>query len=75
MYENPFEKALTGLEIKDWIWHNTRKQTKYTALAKTMKALFNLDNEKIYMLTLCGEEIKITEVKEKGKFYEIPCDD
>ena len=75
MYENPFEKSLTGLEIKDWIWYNTHKKTKYTALAKNMGALFNLDDNKIYILTLCDGAPKVTEVPEKGKKYEIPCID
>ena len=74
-YENPFEKALSGLDIKDWIWHHTHTNTKYTTLAKTMGEFFNLDNKKIYMLTLCDGNPIATEVSEKGKKYEIPCDD
>ena len=75
MYDNPFEKALTGQEIKDWIWHNIHNKTKFSSLAKTMKAFFNLDDNKIYMLTLCDNIPVVTEVPEKGKKYALPCDD
>ena len=75
LYENPFQISLTGLEIKDWIWHNIQKKTKYTALAKSMNAFFNLDNDKFYILKLCGEVPIATEVPERGKKYENPCDD
>jgi len=73
-YDNPFEQALSGLEIKDWIWHHTQNKTKYTALAKTMGALFNLLDNKIYMLKLCDDEVKVVEVPEKNKKYDIPCE-
>lgn len=74
IYENPFEKSLTGLEIKDWIWHHTHMLTDYTSVAKGMNAFFNLDNDKIYMMALHDNIPVAKEVLEKGKFYEVPCD-
>ena len=65
MYENPFNQILTGLQIKDWIWYNTHHKTNYTAIAKTMGSLFNLDNNKYYKLTL-DNNVPIIEVSEKG---------
>jgi len=74
MYENPFDKSLSGLEIKDWIWYNASHKTKYTALAKGMGAMFNLDDNKFYMLTLCDGKPTIKEVSQRGETVENPCD-
>ena len=64
MLDNPFNVLLSGLEIKDWVWYNATNKTKYTALAKTMKAYFNIDNEKKYILTLDGTIPQIEEVSD-----------
>ena len=73
-YENPFECALTGQEVKDWVWYNTKNFTSYTKIAKTLGKVFNLDNNKYYILKLCNDVPSITEVPEKGIKYDIPCE-
>ena len=75
MDRNPFNKSATGLEIMDWVWYHSNNKTVYTDIAKTLNSAFNLDKNKIYMLKKCKEEVKIVEVKEKGKKYAVPCDD
>lgn len=72
---NPFLKSVTGQEAMDWVWYNQVNKTSYTEIAKTINSAFNLDKNKIYMFKKCGKEVKIVEVKTKGKKYEIPCDD
>lgn len=74
LYRNPFTRAVTGLEVKDWIKHNTETVTNYTSLAKRMNKFFNLDDEKIYMLKLCDGIPTAKEVKKRGVKYKIPCD-
>ena len=75
-YENPFDIALTGEEIKDWIWHYSHiRSKKYTKLANHMTKFFNLDNDKVYMLRMCDGAPVAVEVKERGIAYDIPCDD
>lgn len=71
--KNPFNQALTGQEIKDWVWYNSHHKTANSSLAKRMSSFFNLENEKIYMVTLCDDIPVATEVPEKGVKYEIPC--
>ena len=73
-YDNPFERALTGQEIKDWVWYHTTNKTKYTKIAKALGKVFNLEDDKFYMLTLCNEVPIITEVPERGIKYDIPCE-
>lgn len=73
--ENPFDMALTGQEIKDWIWYNAHKKTKYTSIAQSMSNMFNLDSRKIYMLKLCDGIPVADEVEERGVKYDIPCMD
>ena len=73
-YANPFQHSLTGLEIKDWVWHHSHSKTQYTKLAKRMGACFNLDDDKYYMAVLCDGRPFIKEVPEKGILYEVPCD-
>ena len=63
MYMNPINRPASGQTIKDWIWHHTHQQTKYTALAKTMGEFFNLDNNKFYILTLRNRIPEVSEVK------------
>ena len=63
MYENPFEMPLSGLKIKDWIWHHTQQSTRYTSLAKRMSSFFNLDDNKTYILTLEDNVPIASEVK------------
>ena len=75
MIENPFNQSLTGQEIKDWIWYNQKNSTIYTSMAKGMNAFFNLSDDKLYMLKLCGEVPIYKEVSERGIKYEILCDD
>ena len=72
-YENPFEQALTGQEVKDWVWYHMKHNTPYSKVAKTLGKVFNLNDEKFYMLKMCGEVPQITEVPEKGISYDIPC--
>lgn len=73
-YTNPFEVAVTGQQLKDWIWSTIINDTGYAKIAKAMKSCFNLDNDKYYMAKMCGEVPKIIEVDECGKKYEIPCE-
>ena len=73
--DNPFERSLSGLEVKDWIWCQIHNKTKYAALARSMGSFFNLDNEKFYILKLCNGDPIASEVPEKGKKYKIPCND
>ena len=73
-YENPFEKALSGLEVKDWVWYHTHNKTCHMDTAKRLGKVFNLDDNKYYMLTLCDGVPMITEVPEKGIKYDIPCE-
>ena len=73
-YKNPFEQALSGLEIKDWIWHHSHHTTSFTSVAKRMNAFFNLDDNKFYMVALCNNVPTVIEVPEKGKVYEVPCE-
>ena len=65
MYKNPFNEPLSGLDIKDWIWHNSHTETRYSSLAKRMGAFFNLDNDKIYSLTLHDNIPQAVEFKNK----------
>lgn len=75
IYENPFERALTGQEVKDWIWHHSHEKTMFTKIAKGMMSYFNrLDNQKFYMAYFCDNIPVVKEVPERGKYYEIPCD-
>ena len=73
-YNNPFEQALTGQEVKDWVWYHSTATTRFTAVAKALGKVFNLENDKFYMLTLCDGTPKITEVPERGIKYDIPCE-
>lgn len=63
--KNPFDEPSTGLEIKDWIWHNSHTKTRFTSLAKRMGAYFNLENDKIYLLTLNNNVPQAVELKNK----------
>ena len=72
-YNNPFNRSITGTELKDWVWHHTHQKTYYSDLAKLMGNVLNLDNDKFYAVKKCGNEVIIKEVEEKGKRYEIPC--
>ena len=72
---NPFKQSMTGLEIKDWVWYHSNNRTNFTSIAKHMMPCFNLNNDKIYMVTLCDGMPTVTEVSEKGRCYEIPCND
>ena len=72
---NPYLKSATGLEIKDWIWYNAHNKTPYTKVAKALMNMFNIDNEKNYMIVKCFGKTKIIEVEEKDKHYEISCND
>lgn len=74
VYENPFEHALTGQEVKDWVWYHTNNKTRYTKTAKALGKVFNLENDRCYILTLCNKVPIITEVPEKGIKYDIPCE-
>jgi len=74
-YENPFDVALSGLEIKDWIWHHSHNKTKYNDVAKRMYNFFNLDDDKYYMMKLCNNVPTIIEVPKKGIKYDVPCND
>ena len=65
MLENIFDKIMTGLEIKDWVWFNSHSDTKYTTLAKSMGSLFNLDNDKKYILMLVDRIPEIEEALEE----------
>ena len=71
---NPFNKSATGLEIMDWVWYHSNNSTGFTDIAKSINGAFNLNKEKIYMIKKCGNEVKIVEVKEKGKKYDMPCE-
>lgn len=73
-YENPFDKALSGEEIKNWIWHHSHRKSKYTHLAKGMNKFFNLDDTKIFMLKMCDGAPIAIEVEKRGVKYDIPCD-
>lgn len=74
-FKNPFNQALTGQEIKDWVWYNSQHKTANSSLAKRMSSFFNLDNNKIYMTVPCNNAPVAIEVPERGVKYEIPCDD
>jgi len=73
-YDNPFEQALTGLEIKDWVWYHSNHSTSYTKVATKLGKVFNLDDNKYYMLKLCNNVPKIIETQEHGIKYDIPCE-
>lgn len=73
-YVNPFNKSVTGLEIKDWIRYNTTIKTMYTSLARTMNKFYNLDDKKVYMLKLCDGIPVAVPVEKRGVKYEVPCD-
>lgn len=71
---NPYLKSATGLEIKDWIWHNAHNDTKYTKVAKTLLNKFNIEDTKFYMVVRCFGKTSLIEVDENNKHYEFPCD-
>lgn len=75
MNYDPFEQSATGEEIKDWIWYHSHHKTRHTKIARTMNKFFNLDNDKIYILRLCDGAPVATEVFERRKAYDIPCND
>mgnify|MGYP007038181490 CR=1 FL=1 len=56
---NPYNKKLTGLEVKDWVWYNSHNQTRYSNIAKALMSCFNLDNNKLYMF---GKNNYITQI-------------
>lgn len=74
-YYKPFEVSVSGRELKDWIWHHTRKKTKYTALAISMRSVFNLDDNKFYMVFFCDGSPRVVEVPKRGEKYSLPCND
>lgn len=64
LVESPFNRKLTGLEIKDWVWYHTHNKTIHSTEAKGLNGLFNLNNEKTYMLIRQDGDIKVIEVTE-----------
>ena len=72
---NPFKCSLSGLDLKDWVWFHKHNNTENSDVVKTIPNVFNLDSEKYYILVRCGTEIKVVEVQEEGKTYDIPCND
>ena len=60
---NPFTNPLTGEELKDWVWYHTKNHTRFSGAAAGLKEVFNLPNEKLYMLQKHGNEIRTIEVK------------
>ena len=71
--KNPLEQSVKGQELKDWVWFNSMNHTQFSKLAAGIHEVFNLNNDKFYILKRCGDEIKIVEVSEPNKHYEIPC--
>lgn len=71
---NPYLKSASGLEIKDWVWYNSMNTTKYTKVARALKSVFNLDDNKNYMIVHCIDKTRVIEVEEKDKKYEVSCD-
>jgi len=66
-YENPFEKVLSGQEIKDWIWHHSHNETMFTQIAKGMMSYFNrLDNQKTYMAYFYDSIPAVKEAPKEG---------
>lgn len=74
-FENPFEHALSGRDLKDWIWYNIHTSTIFTSMARAMKKYFNLDDEKLYMLKFRDGIPVAEETQERGIDNEVPCDD
>lgn len=70
---NPFKCSLSGLDLKDWVWFHSHNSTQYSEIVKTIPNVFNLNSDKYYILVQCGTIVNIAETPEKGKFYDIPC--
>ena len=61
---SPFNKALDGLFLKDWVCYHMNNDTKYTNIALGLRKVFNLDDNKIYVIQKDIDEINIVEVKQ-----------
>lgn len=59
---NPFNRKLSGSFLKDWVWYHITHQTKYSTISRGLKKVFNLCDEKIYVIERDVDEIQIVEV-------------
>ena len=59
---DPFNTPLDGSFIKEWVWYHMNHLTKYSKIASGLKKVFNLDDNKVYILQKEIDEINIVEV-------------
>lgn len=60
--KSPFNIVVTGLELKDWVWHNQNNSTKFTKMASAMNKIYNLADDKLYRLEEDDGGVKIVAV-------------